>query len=73
MQKKAVVTTFNQSGYDKYGSRMIQSFIQNWPTDITLYVYAEDCTVKESAANVVVRDLHATISSIGSIQRALEK
>jgi hypothetical protein len=42
MQKKAVVTTFNKSGYDKYGSRMIQSFIQNWPADITLYVYAED-------------------------------
>jgi hypothetical protein len=64
MIKKAVVTTFNQSGYDKYGSRMIQSFIQNWPTDITLYVYAEDCTVKESAANVVVKDLHATIPSL---------
>jgi hypothetical protein len=64
MQKKAVVTTFNQSGYDKYGSRMIQSFIQNWPTDITLYVYAEDCTVKESAANVVVRDLHSTIPAL---------
>jgi hypothetical protein len=64
MIKKAVVTTFNQSGYNKYGSRMIQSFIQNWPTDIILYVYAEDCTVKESAVNVVVKDLHATIPSL---------
>jgi hypothetical protein len=64
MQKKAVVTTFNKSGYNKYGSRMIQSFIQNWPTDITLYVYAEDCTVNESAVNVVVRDLHATIPAL---------
>lgn len=64
MIKKAVVTTFNQSGYNKYGSRMIQSFIQNWPTDITLYVYAEDCTVKESATNVVVKDLHATIPAL---------
>ena len=64
MQKKAVVTTFNKSGYDKYGSRMIQSFIQNWPADITLYVYAEDCTVKESAVNVMVRDLHSTIPAL---------
>jgi hypothetical protein len=63
-QKKAVVTTFNKSGYDKYGSRMIQSFIQNWPVDITLYVYAEDCTVNESAVNVVVRDLHSTIPAL---------
>ena len=64
MIQKAVVTTFNKSGYDKYGSRMIQSFIQNWPTDITLYVYAEDCTVNESAANVVVKDLHTTIPAL---------
>ena len=64
MQKKAIVTTFNKSGYDKYGSRMIQSFIQNWPTDITLYVYAEDCTVNESAVNVVVKDLHTTIPAL---------
>ena len=58
MQKKAVVTTFNQSGYDKYGHKMIQSFIQNWPTDVTLYVYAEDCTVKESGVNLVIKDLY---------------
>lgn len=64
MIKKAVVTTFNQSGYNKYGSRMIQSFIQSWPTDIMLYVYAEDCTVKESATNVVVKDLHSTIPAL---------
>jgi len=58
MQKKAVVTTFNQSGYDKYGHKMIQSFIQNWPTDVTMYVYAEDCTVKESGVNLVIKDLY---------------
>ena len=56
MTKKAVVTTFNQSGYNKYGSRMIQSFIQNWPTDIILYVYAEDWTVLDRDGNLAVKN-----------------
>lgn len=56
--KKAVVTTFHKKGYDKYGKRMIQTFLKTWPSDITLYVYAEDCSVDEVADNLVVRDLH---------------
>lgn len=53
----AVVTTFHQSGYDKYGKRMIQTFLQNWPSDVTLYVYAEDCEVSETAPNLKVINL----------------
>lgn len=56
--KFAVVTTFHQSGYDQYGRRMIETFIQNWPKDVTLYVYAENCHVNESAPNLIVKDLH---------------
>jgi hypothetical protein len=40
--KYAVVTTFNASGYDRYASRMIDTFLQNWPKEIDLYVYTED-------------------------------
>lgn len=54
--KISVVTTFHKDGYEKYGKRMIQTFIQNWPSDVTLYVYAENCEVTEVAPNVVVRD-----------------
>lgn len=54
----SVVTTFHKEGYDVYGKRMINSFLQNWPTEIKLYVYAEDCKVEESAPNLVVKDLH---------------
>jgi len=52
-----VVTTFNKNGYDLYGKRMVESFLKNWPSEINLYVYAEDCEVAESAPNLVVRDL----------------
>lgn len=56
MRKIAVVTTFNKSGLDLYGQRMIDSFIENWPTEITLYVYAEKCAPVANSSNVVVLD-----------------
>lgn len=37
---------------------MIQTFLQNWPTQVDLVVYAENCTVTESADNLQVRDLN---------------
>lgn len=55
-----VVTTFNQSGYDQYGHRMIQSFLQHWPKEVKLYVYAEDCKISESANNLIVKDLYSS-------------
>lgn len=53
-----VITTFHQAGYDQYGKRMIESFLTNWPTNVILIVYAENCQVTESAPNLIVRDLH---------------
>lgn len=56
--KISVVTTFHQAGYEQYGRRMIETFIKNWPQEVTLYVYAENCQVTESAPNLIVKDLH---------------
>lgn len=53
--KYTVITTFNADGYAKYGQRMIQTFLQNWPVD--LVVYAEGCKVTESSPNLEVRDI----------------
>ena len=55
----SVVTTFHQAGYDAYGKRMIQTFLQNWPREVKLYVYAENCQVTETAPNLIVKDLHS--------------
>jgi len=54
----SVVTTFHKPGYNEYGKRMIKTFLENWPSDIKLYVYAEDCVIEESAPNLIVKDLH---------------
>lgn len=60
MPKFAVVTTFHAKGYDQYAQKFIQTFLNSWPSEITLYAYAEDCQVLESAPNLIVRDLHAS-------------
>ena len=57
-RKFSVVTTFNAHGYEQYGKRMINTFLQNWPAEVDLIVYAEDCAVSESAPNLKVLDLH---------------
>lgn len=54
----SVVTTFHKAGYEKYGRRMIQTFLQNWPSTVQLHVYAEDCEVSEKADNLFVHSLH---------------
>ena len=63
-RKFSVVTTFNQAGYDKYGSRMIDTFLLNWPKEVHLYVYAEDCVVKQTASNLTVYDFHDKVPSL---------
>lgn len=54
----SVVTTFHKEGYEKYGKRMIETFLKNWPIEVKLYVYTENCHVSESAPNLIVLDLH---------------
>lgn len=58
--KISVVTTFHQAGYEQYGRRMIETFIKNWPQEVKLFVYAENCQVTETAPNLIVKDLHAS-------------
>lgn len=43
MGRYAVVTTFNQAGLDTYAQRFIDTFDQNMPYEIDLYLYAENC------------------------------
>ncbi len=55
--KYTVITTFNEDGYKQYGRRMIQTFLKNWPQQVTLVVYAENCNVTETASNLIVHDI----------------
>jgi hypothetical protein len=48
----AVLTSFNQSYYDKLGKYMVNSFVKYWPKDITLHIYNEDIELPYIADNV---------------------
>jgi len=63
-RKISVVTTFHQKGYELYGQRMIDTFVKNWPQDVTLYVYAENCLVNSPAKNVIVLDSHQNLPNL---------
>jgi len=45
-RKFAVVTTFHEAGLKKYGQRMIDTYLQNWPKEVTLQLYPENCNPK---------------------------
>lgn len=65
MRNIAVVTTFNEPGLKKYGQRMIDTYILNWPSDVVLYVYAEKCKPEtHGALNVVVLDADAVLTDL---------
>jgi hypothetical protein len=63
-RKLSVCTTFNERGYVIYGKRMIESFLKNWPNEVDLHVYAENCNVVEKADNLFVYDSHAVNSEL---------
>lgn len=41
--KISVVTTFHEAGLKKYAQKMIDTFCENWPEEVTLHIYPELC------------------------------
>jgi len=52
--KIAVVTTFNEPGLKKYGQQMINTFCKNWPKDVTLHLYPEECNPQVPDHNQII-------------------
>ena len=67
--KYTVCTTFNADGYNTYGSRMIDTFLRTWPKEVDLQVYAEACTVTQSAPNLHVRDLEQASAELHAFKK----
>jgi len=59
-RKFAVVTTFHNEGLVKYAQRMIDTYCKNWPSEVQLYLYPENCapTIPEKS-NVITTDLNS--------------
>lgn len=52
MRKFAIVTTFNDDGYNRYGKNMIECFDKYWDKDVDLYVYYEESKPTHSSSRV---------------------
>jgi hypothetical protein len=58
--KISVVTTFHEKGLKQYGQRMIDTFCANWPKEVCLYVYPENCNPRVSDhSRIVLFDLNS--------------
>lgn len=56
--KFAVVTTFHAEGLNLYGQRMIDTFCKNWPSEVTLYLYPENCDPSiPDASRIMIKPL----------------
>jgi hypothetical protein len=55
--KYTVITSFHQDGLKQYGQRMVDTFEQNWPTEVDLIACAENCQPKVTRSNSRVYDL----------------
>jgi hypothetical protein len=64
----SVVTTFHKKGYEDYGSKMIDTFLAQWPKTVKLFVYAEDCQVTQTAENLIVLDLLQTSPELAAFK-----
>lgn len=61
MQPYIFVTTFNKSGYDQYGKKMLESFVEYWPGDQQVIVYVEGFDLDPKLAKhskIIVRDIN---------------
>ena len=67
-RKFSVVTTFHRAGYEQYGQRMIDTFLQNWPQSVELIVYAEDCEVDRQDPRLAVRDLLSAVPALAAFK-----
>lgn len=57
MRTIAAVTTCNKVGYERYGARMLESFLRHWPREIELYFYAEGFSPRAQSDRLFVLDL----------------
>jgi len=63
MRKFAVVTTFHQAGLTQYAQRMIDSYMETWPKEVTLMLYPEDCNpaISKYHDRIVMYDMHTSV------------
>ena len=52
-----VLTTFHKAGWEQYGKRMVESFLQHWPSEIKIHLYCENVSTGITNPQVVEHDI----------------
>ena len=55
-----VLTTFHRAGWEQYGKKMVETFLQHWPEDIVIHLYCEDVETGIKHDRVVEHDIFKT-------------
>jgi hypothetical protein len=55
--KIAIVTTFNENGFETYGERMVKSFNERLPAEVDILVFTEGFTLETDKPRVKIYDL----------------
>ncbi|MCT7374876.1 hypothetical protein [Chelativorans salis] len=65
-----LVTTMHRGGYEKYGQTMVQTFLEYWPENVRLTVYAENFELQEQSKRLEVVDLHQACPALVAFKEA---
>lgn len=58
MKKFACITTFNQDYYDQMAKQMVNTYLEFWPKEVSLYCYTEDMKLPVKADNLIEYDVY---------------
>jgi len=59
-----VLTTFHKAGWEQYGKRMVETFLQHWPNDVNIHLYCENVKTAIDDPRVVEHDIFETCPEI---------
>lgn len=69
LRKIAVVTTFHDKGLKTYAQKMIDTFCQNWPKEVTLHLYPENCNPRvPDHSRIVLTDLSTSVPQLSAFK-----
>ena len=52
-----VLTTFHEAGWQQYGKRMVNNFLEHWPKDIKIHLYCENVKTGLDDPRIVEHDI----------------
>jgi hypothetical protein len=59
-----VLTTFHKAGWEQYGKRMVRTFLQHWPGDVSIHLYCENVQTGIKHPRVIEHDIFETCPHI---------